>query len=127
MHAPKVQELNEAMEKVLQGRDTADPEVKAMLLLFQGVMAKGCKRTEEAQSVLTQVIEMEKKLASDSLVLPYAYYEIGELEYRAGNLKAANKLFEKGMGKKGDGHETLANRYAIAMKQLTREMKEKGL
>jgi len=126
MQPTKVVELNKCMDQVMDGKDLTNPEVKGMYLLFQGVMHRCKKEDDEARTVLGQVLDLEKKMGSDTVVLPYAYYEFGEMEYRSGNLLEAKKRFEKGMSLRGDGHETLANRYTIAMKQLRAELKEKA-
>jgi tetratricopeptide (TPR) repeat protein len=127
MNAEHVAKLRAAMLEMTTGRDVSTGEPLAMYQLFDGVMFKVCEQKEEAAGAFKKIFDNEKKLASDSLVLPYAYYEMGEMEYRSGNYQEAKAMFEKGAALKGDGHETLANRYAIAQKQLKREMKEKGL
>ena len=127
MEQKHVERLKVCMAKAIKDKDLSAPECTAMSKLFDGVMLKALHKKESARSMLMEILGMEKKLSSTSLTLPYAYYEMGELEYRSGNLPRAKELFEKGSALKGDGHETLANRYSIAMKQLKREMKEKGL
>lgn len=127
MEADHVEKLRESTAAILKTRDSSEPETEAMYNLFDGVMKKNTGKTDDARYAFALIFAKEKRLAKDSLVLPYAYYEQGELEYRAGNYQEAKALFEKGCGLQGDGHETLANRYAIAQKQLKREMKEKGL
>lgn len=113
------------LNRVLQGEDISGPECEGMIRLFRGVICKGCDRTEDAFNFLEQIIADEKKIASDSMIMPFTYYEIAEMEYRRGDLEKAKKLFEKGSKLKGDGNETLANRYSIAMKQLKKKMEEK--
>ena len=127
MKSDHVDKLRAAMTAATASKDLSPPEVQAMYNLFEGVMNKNTGKPDEARAAFGKIMENEKKLAADSLVLPYCYYEVGELEYRAGDYEKAKQLFEKGSQLKGDGHETLANRYAIAQKQLKREMKEKGL
>lgn len=129
MKAAHVVKLQECMDRVAAPKagQPLPPEVQGMYHLFTGVMMKGQGQKQEALDELEKIFVFEKKMASDSMVLPYAYYEIGELEYRNGRLQKAKRLFEKGMSLKGDGHETLANRFNLAMRQLKREMKEKGM
>lgn len=127
MKEDHVEKLRACLKDVTEGKDLSPPEVTGMFNLFQGVMFKNTGKTESARQTFNKIFEIEKKLSSDSLVLPYCYYEVGELEYRAGNYAEAKRLFDKGQNLKGDGHETLANRYSIAQKQLKREMKEKGM
>lgn len=127
MHAEHVDHLVEHFQRVTRGKDLASHELKGMYNLFVGVMNKGCGRKVEAMTYFQQVFDTEAKMSADAMVLPYLYYEVGELEYRNNNLVKAKQLFEKGKDLKGDGHETLANRYSIAMKQLKREMQEKGM
>lgn len=127
MQGKYAEKLQEDLTRVTTGEDLSPPEVRCMYWLFMGCMHKVANRREEAIRAWTQCRELEKKMASDSMTLPYVYYEMGEYEYRAGNLGAAKDLFDKGQSIKGDGHETLANRYHIAQKQLKREMKDKGL
>jgi hypothetical protein len=122
-----VDKLQADLARATEGSDMTPVEVRGMYHLFIGVMHKACGRRDEANAAWAQVLALEKKLASDSMVLPFLFYEMGEFEYRAGNLLKAKELFDKGQSVKGDGHETLANRYNIAQKQLKREMKEKGL
>lgn len=122
-----VDKLLEALNKVTEGKDLSSAECTGLQTLFIGVMHKGCGRTLSASDQFAAVMALEKKYASDSPVMPYCCYEAGELEYRQGNLPKAKALFEKGMALKGDGNETLANRYGIAMKQLKRKMAEAGL
>ena len=119
--------LQEDLTKVTTGEDMSPPEVRAMYWLFMGCMHKIGGRREEALRAWKTCRDMEAKLSSDSMVLPYVYYECGEYEYRNGNLETAKELLDKGQSLKGDGHETLSNRYNIAQKQLKKEMKKKGL
>ena len=125
MQPAQVDKLNVALTEVTKDEDMTSFEVRGMYKLFQGVMHKGCKRPDEAREAWQEVMGFEKKLSSSSAVLPYLYYEMGELEYRQGDLPKAKQYFDKGAALKGDGHETLANRYSIASKQLKREMAEK--
>lgn len=125
MKGETVVRLQSELERVTSGEDMTPFEVKGMYNLFMGVIAKGQGKKEDALAKWSETLAFEKKLASDSMVLPYTYYECGELEYRSGNLEKAKALFEKGSNLKGEGHETLANRYSIAMKQLKREMGSK--
>eukprot|EP00796_Vickermania_ingenoplastis_P005485 gene5485-3959_t len=111
-------------DRVLEGEDTSGPETENMIRLFRGVICKGCGRTDDAFKYLNEVFDHEKKIPSDSMILPFAYYEAAELEYRQGNLQKAKEMFEKGSKLKGDGNETLSNRYSIAMKQLKKKLKE---
>jgi tetratricopeptide (TPR) repeat protein len=113
------------MDRVTLGKDLSGSEVSGMHNLFKGVIAKSLGNKDEAMQHWGSTVLNEKKMSSDSVVLPYTYYEMGELEYRRGNLARAKQLFETGSGLKGEGHETLANRYNIAMKQLKRAMAEK--
>lgn len=112
------------LERITAGRDLSAPEASSMYNLFKGVIQKGMGNKDNAVAEWEKVLALEKKLPSDSMVLPYVYYEMGELEYRRGNLQKSKDHFEKGQSLKGDGHETLANRYNIAMKQLRRAMSE---
>ncbi|KEG14386.1 tetratricopeptide repeat domain 39B [Trypanosoma grayi] len=116
--------LNE-LHRVTEGRDLSGPEAENMYTLFVGVIQKGCDRTEEALKCMEKIFANEKRIPSDSMILPYTYYETGELEYRRGKLERAKELFTKGQSIKGDGNETLANRYNIALKQLKRAMEGK--
>lgn len=125
MKASHVALLEAELARVTQGRDMSSAEVSGMFELFKGVIQK-CKGNEnEAYSILNNIITNERKYGKDSMVPSYAYYEIGELEYHRGNVALAKSLLEKGASLKGDGHETLANRYRIALKQINRESKEK--
>lgn len=56
------------------------------------------------------------------MILPFTYYEMGELEFKQGHYERARDLFERGRKIRGDGNETLANRYSIAIKQLKQKM-----
>lgn len=124
MHSDNVAKLRAELNRVCEGRDLSTPEVMGMYQLFQGVMHKATGDKDAAMAEWTKTVALEKKLASDSMVLPYTLYEMGELEYRRGNHANAKLLLEKGASLKGDGHETLANRYSIALKQLKRAMAE---
>lgn len=108
------------LERMTAGRDLSAPEASCMYNLFKGVIQKCLGNKDAAVAEWEKVLALEKKLPTDSMVLPYVYYEMGELEYRRGNLQKSKEHFEKGQALKGDGHETLANRYSIAMKQLRR-------
>ena len=125
MKADHVVKLRSELQRVTEGKDMSNPEVAGMYRLFLGVMSKGSGDKDEAVAQWETTLANEKKMDKDSMVLPYTYYEMGELEYRRGNFERAKALFEKGSSLKGEGHETLANRYNIAMKQLKREMEEK--
>lgn len=114
--------LRAEMERVTAGKDLSPYEVSDMYNLFNGVILKSNEDKDGALVEWEKTLAVEKKMASDSMVLPYTYYEMGELEYRRGNLARAKTLLEKGAGLKGEGHETLANRYNIALKQLKRAM-----
>lgn len=127
MQGKYAEKLQEDLTRVTTGEDMSPPEVRAMYWLFMGCMHKIAGRRDEALRAWKTCRDMEKKLAADSMVLPYVYYECGEYEYRNGNLAEAKALFDKGQSLKGDGHETLTNRYNIAQKQLKKEMKAKGL
>ena len=127
MKAAHAERLMGELRRVTAGKDLASPECSGMLNLFTGVITKGCGRKDEAMVEWDKNVALEKKLSSDSMVLPYTFYEMGELEYRRGNLPRAKQLFEKGQSFKGEGHETLSNRYSIALKQLKRVMAEKGI
>lgn len=116
--------LLEELKRTTQGKDLSAPEVGGMYSLFVGVIQKGLGNKDAAIAEWEKVMATEKKLPSNSMVLPYVYYEMGELEYRRGNLAKAKTVFEKGQALKGEGHETLANRYHIAIKQLRRAMSE---
>ena len=77
------------------------PECAAMRLLFLGVIQKVTGRIPEARASWEQIIGMEKSVGGESPTLPYGYYELGELEYRQGNLKVAKKYFDHGVKLKG--------------------------
>lgn len=108
------------LERITAGRDISAPEAAGVYNLFKGVIQKGMGNKDAAVAEWEKCVALEKKLPSDAMVLPYVFYELGELEYRRGNLQKSKEMFEKGQALKGDGHETLANRYNIAMKQLRR-------
>lgn len=112
------------LNRVLEGEDISGPEAENMVRLFKGVICKGCGNTEEGFKYLNAVLAEEKKIPSDSMILPFTYYELAEMEFRQGNMKKSKELFEKGSKIKGDGNETLSNRYSIAMKQLKKKMEE---
>jgi len=116
--------LLKTLQEICKSHDMTHKEIAGMYNLFLGVMHKGCERSTEAMASLTTALENKKKLSNDSMVPPYTYYEMGELEYRQGNLDAAKAAFDEGQKWKGDGNETLANRYSIAQKQLKKAMKE---
>jgi tetratricopeptide (TPR) repeat protein len=126
MHEEDVDRLQASLEKICEGRDlSSHKEVAGINNLFLGVMHKGCGHWDKGMGYLRASVENEKKLPSDSMVPPFAYYEMGEMEFRAGNMEKAKELFEKGQTFKGDGNETLQNRYGIAMKQLKKAMKDR--
>ncbi|KAG5472591.1 hypothetical protein LSCM1_03996 [Leishmania martiniquensis] len=114
------------LKRVTEGKDLSGSEAENMYNLFVGVIEKGSENTDVAFACMNKIFENEKKIPQDSMILPFAYYEMGEMEYRRGNMEKAKELFEKGSKIKGDGNETLANRYNIVMKQLRRAMMERG-
>lgn len=120
MKPQNAQRLLDELTRVTAGKDLSPPEATGMLGLFRGVIQKGLHEKDAAVAEWEKVMALEKKMSSDTMVLPYVYYEMGELEYRRGNLQKAKQMFEKGQSFKAEGHETLANRYNIAMKQLRR-------
>lgn len=124
MKPENAKRLLEAFQKVTEGRDRSTPEAAGMYGLFTGVIQKGLGEKDKAVEEWEKVMASEKSMASDSMVMPYLCYEMGELEYRRGNMLKAKQMFEKGQAMKGEGHETLANRYTIALKQLRRAMNE---
>ncbi|KAG5473368.1 hypothetical protein CUR178_03288 [Leishmania enriettii] len=113
------------LKRVTQGKDLSGPEAESMYHLFAGVIEKGSENTDAALVYMKKIFDNEKKIPQDSMILPFAYYETAEMEYRRGNMEKAKELFEKGSKIKGDGNETLANRYNIAMKQLRRAMMDR--
>lgn len=113
------------LDRVLVGENVTGPEAENMLRLFRGVICKGCGKTDEAFKHLREVLHNEKIIPSDTMILPFAYYELAEMEYRREHYEKAKELFEKGSKLKGDGNDTLTNRYNIAMKQLKKKMAEK--
>ncbi|CAD2217894.1 tetratricopeptidedomain 39C [Angomonas deanei] len=112
------------MKRVIEGADLSGPEAENMRDLFFGVIEKGIDNKEEAAKLFKGIISKEKTIPQELMILPFTYYELGELEYRRGDLKKAKELFEKGSKIKGDGNDTLSNRYSIALKQLKRKMEE---
>lgn len=118
--------LQRSLKEVCKGKDMTHKEVAGMFNLFLGVMHKGCDRRTSALECWAVALEQEKKLSNDSMVPPYTYYEMGEMEYRQGNLDQAKVCFDKGQKWKADGNETLANRYSIAQKQLKKAMDAKA-
>ncbi|EKF37688.1 hypothetical protein MOQ_002112 [Trypanosoma cruzi marinkellei] len=122
MKVEQAERLLGELTRVTKGKDLSGPEPENMFTLFVGVIHKGCDRIDEAFGYMNKIFANEKRVPSDSMVLPYAYYEAGELEYRRGNYENAKALFTKGQSLKGDGNETLMNRYNIALKQLKRTM-----
>lgn len=110
------------LRRVTKGKDLSGPEAENLFNLFLGVTEKGCENTEKAVEYLETILQNEKSIPQDSMILPFTYYELGETEYRRGDKKRAKALFEKGSKIKGDGNETLTNRYNIAMKQLRKSM-----
>lgn len=112
------------LTRVTAKKDLSGPEAENMNSLFVGVIKKGSGDIDAAMTCLNKIFAEEKRIPSDSMILPFTYYEAGEMEYRRGNLSKAKELFEKGSSLKGDGNETLSNRYSIAMKQLNRAIEE---
>eukprot|EP01064_Diplonema_japonicum_P016352 TRINITY_DN24365_c0_g1_i1.p1 TRINITY_DN24365_c0_g1~~TRINITY_DN24365_c0_g1_i1.p1 ORF type:complete len:548 (+),score=145.37 TRINITY_DN24365_c0_g1_i1:76-1719(+) len=99
------------------------PETTAMSLLFRGVMQKGSGRVDDARKTWSALIKL-KQLHKDSPSLPYGHYELGELEYRQGNLKAAKKLLDHGATLNVES-DTLANRYNRAISLLDKEIRRR--
>ncbi|GET90983.1 hypothetical protein, conserved [Leishmania tarentolae] len=126
-HMNKTQGLRvlDELKRVVKAKDLSGPEAENMYNLFVGVIEKGIDNTDAAWSYMQNIFDNEKKIPQDSMILPFAYYEAGEMEYRRGNIEKAKQLFEKGSKIKGDGNETLANRYNIVMKQLRRAMADR--
>ncbi|SCU68897.1 Protein of unknown function (DUF3808), putative [Trypanosoma equiperdum] len=112
------------LQRVTTGKDMSSPEAMYMHTLFVAVIQKGCGRTDEAEEGMKKIFANEKSIPRDSMVLPYAYYEMGELEFRRGRIEEAKRLFTKGQSIPGDGNETLMNRYRIALKQLKQKTNE---
>ncbi|CCW68210.1 unnamed protein product [Phytomonas sp. Hart1] len=106
------------LKNVLESKDITGAEATNMYNLFVGVIEKGCGNSEVALQYFQKIFDAEKHIPKESMVLPFAYYEAAEIRYRMGNLSEAKHLFDKGHKIKGDGNETLSNRYRIAMKQL---------
>eukprot|EP01060_Flectonema_neradi_P034325 TRINITY_DN5994_c0_g1_i1.p1 TRINITY_DN5994_c0_g1~~TRINITY_DN5994_c0_g1_i1.p1 ORF type:complete len:590 (+),score=113.24 TRINITY_DN5994_c0_g1_i1:409-2178(+) len=100
------------------------PECEAMRLLFQGVIQKVTGRIPEARASWEKITSMEKMIGTESPTLPYGYYELGELEYRQGNLKESKKYFDYGVKLKGEKNDTLTNRYNRAISHLNKAIKE---
>ncbi|CAG9578611.1 conserved hypothetical protein [Leishmania major strain Friedlin] len=126
-HMNKTQGLRVLAElkRVTKDKDLSGPEAENMYNLFVGVIEKGSENTDAALACMKKIFDNEKTIPSDSMILPFTYYETGEMEYRRGNIERAKELFDKGSKIKGDGNETLSNRYNIAMKQLRRAMADR--
>ncbi|CBZ29049.1 conserved hypothetical protein [Leishmania mexicana MHOM/GT/2001/U1103] len=126
-HMNKAQGLRVLAElkRVTKDKDLSGPEAENMYNLFLGVIEKGSENTDAALVYMNKIFDNEKKIPHDSMILPFTYYETGEMEYRRGNIEKAKELFDKGSRIKGDGNETLSNRYSIAMKQLRRAMADR--
>ncbi|KAG8346888.1 putative Protein of unknown function (DUF3808) [Trypanosoma vivax] len=122
MNVTQAERVLRELQRVTAGKEMSNPEAVNMHTLFVAVIQKGCDNVEEAVSGLEKVLANEGRVPKDSMVLPYAYYELGELEFRRNNLERARALLEKGQGLRGDGNETLANRYRIALKQLKQKI-----
>jgi hypothetical protein len=114
------------LKRVTKGKDLSGPEAEHMNNLFVGVIEKGSGNIDSAFAYMNKIFENEKKIPQDSMILPFAYYETAEMEFRRGNMERSKELFEKGSKIKGDGNETLSNRYSIAMKQLRRAMEDRN-
>ncbi|KAK7195410.1 hypothetical protein NESM_000468000 [Novymonas esmeraldas] len=114
------------LKRVTKGKDLSGPEAENMYNLFVGVIEKGSENTEAAFEYMHKIFDNEKKIPQDSMILPFTYYETAEMEYRRGDMDKAKELFDKGSRIKGDGNETLSNRYNIAMKQLRRAMEDRN-
>ncbi|KAG5498872.1 hypothetical protein JKF63_03161 [Porcisia hertigi] len=114
------------LKRVTEGKDLSGPEAENMYNLFAGVIEKGSGNIDAAFVYMNKILENEKKIPQDSMILPFTYYETAEMEYRRGNVDKAKELFDKGSKIKGDGNETLSNRYSIAMKQLRRATMDRG-
>lgn len=114
------------LKRVTKGKDMSGPEAENMYNLFVGVIEKGSGNIDAAFAYMNKIFQDEKKIPQDSMILPFAYYEMAEMEFRRGNMEKSKELFEKGSKIKGDGNETLSNRYNIAMKQLRRAMDERN-
>lgn len=110
------------LERVIKGQDISGSEASSMYNLFVGVIHAGCGDTDEAVKYLKATLRAEASVPSNSMIMPFTYYELGLIEYRLGNKHNALNLFVKGQKLKGDGNETLSNRYRIALKQLKAEM-----
>lgn len=113
------------LQRVTKGKDLSGPEAENMHNLFVGVIEKGSDNVDGSMKYMSKIFGNEKQIPSDSMILPFTYYETAEMEYHRGNYEKSKELFEKGSRIKGDGNETLANRYSIAMKQLKKTMEEK--
>lgn len=113
------------LKRVTKDKDLSGPEAENMYNLFVGVIEKGSENIEAAFGYMNKIFDNEKKIPQDSMILPFAYYETAEMEFRRGNMEKSKELFERGSKIKGDGNETLSNRYSIAMKQLRRAMEDK--
>lgn len=122
MQGKYAEKLQEDLTAATKGEDLSPPEVQCQYWLFMGCMHKVAGRKEQAMQAWGRCMKLEPKLEADSMTLPYVYYEMGEYTYRQGDMDGAKMLFDKGQALKGDGHETLANRYNIAQKQLKREL-----
>ncbi|CCW61487.1 unnamed protein product [Phytomonas sp. EM1] len=122
MHREQGERVLSELKRVLEGKDITGAEAENMYNLFVGVIEKGCKNTEVALKYFQKIFDVEKHIPKDSMILPFTYYEAAEVRYRMGDLSEAKHLFDKGHKIKGDGNETLSNRYRIAMKQLKHAM-----
>jgi tetratricopeptide (TPR) repeat protein len=95
-------------------------EAKMAHELFLAVIQHRRGADDKAVATLGRMFAFEKQVALESPIYPAAYYELAELQYHLGNLAEAENLFKKGSKLKGDGNETVASRYKLALQQVKR-------
>ncbi|KAJ9439891.1 tetratricopeptide repeat domain 39B [Diplonema papillatum] len=127
MKPESMEQLERYLDQAENAHDfSSSPEVEALALLFRGVLQYGTGRVLNARASWKKIIELgdAKKLGGESPTLPFSYYELGELEFREGNLDQAKKYFDTGVKLKGEKNDTLMNRYNRAIAHLKKALQE---
>ncbi|XP_072491924.1 tetratricopeptide repeat protein 39B-like [Notamacropus eugenii] len=116
--------LIEKEEAVLRKEQPKDYQIDDMCLVYllKGLCLKYLSKYWRAELYFNRVIQNEKMIKSDAYLVPYAYYELGILQYLRGDKSTAIKTIKQIKNFKDFSMETrLQFRVHLALKQMTKE------
>uniref|UniRef100_A0A4X2JZS3 Tetratricopeptide repeat domain 39B n=1 Tax=Vombatus ursinus TaxID=29139 RepID=A0A4X2JZS3_VOMUR len=116
--------LIEQEEAVLREDQNKDYQIDDMCLVYllKGLCLKYLSKYWKAEQYFNRVIQNEKMIKFDTYLVPYAYYELGILQYLRGDKSTAIRTIKQIKNFKGFSMEIrLRFRIHLALQQMTEE------